>query len=89
MQAKTQEHAAAEARKDELNRSLRGKWRKRLFWFWVAGTALVGLYLVIGGPLTAFTGLDRPEVALVVVPFLFLLLISALAWLILLVRSRR
>ncbi|GAB4394287.1 MAG: hypothetical protein Tsb0032_18050 [Kiloniellaceae bacterium] len=72
-----------------LNHALRHKWRKRLFWFWIAGSALVALYLAIGGPLTAFTGLEKPHVALVVVPFLMLMLASGLAWLILLVRSRR
>lgn len=74
---------------DSLNRSLRRKWLKRLFWLWIGGTALVALYLGIAGPLTAFTGLEKPHVALVVVPFLLLLLFSGLVWLILLVRSRR
>ena len=69
--------------------ALRHKWRKRLFWFWIAGSALVALYLAIGGPLTTFTGLEKPHVALVVVPFMFLMLASGLAWLIMLVRSHR
>ncbi|GAB4368568.1 MAG: hypothetical protein Kow00114_27910 [Kiloniellaceae bacterium] len=71
------------------NQALRNKWRKRLFAFWIAGSAAVAAYLMIGGPLTAFTGLERPHVALVVVPFMILLLASGLAWLVLLVRSRR
>lgn len=72
-----------------LNQALRNKWRKRLFAFWIAGSAVVAAYLMIGGPLTPFTGLDDPHVALVVVPFMLLMLASGLAWLILLVRSRR
>ncbi|WP_340120072.1 hypothetical protein [Pelagibius sp. 7325] len=72
-----------------LNHALRTKWRKRLFAFWIAGSAVVAAYLMIGGPLTPFTGLNDPHIALVVVPFMLLMLISGLAWLILLVRSRR
>ena len=72
-----------------MNQALRHKWRQRLFAFWIGGSALVALYLVIAGPLTAFTGLEKPHVALVVVPFMFLMLASGLAWLVLLVRSRR
>lgn len=72
-----------------MNQALRNKWRKRLFAFWIAGSAVVAAYLMIGGPLTAFTGLEHPHVALVVVPFMFLLLASGLTWLVLLVRSRR
>lgn len=71
------------------NQALRNKWRKRLFAFWIAGAALIAAFLAIGGPLTAFTGLEKPDVALVVVPFLALMLASGLAWLALLVRSRR
>ncbi len=71
------------------NQALRNKWRKRLFAFWIGGSALVAAYLAIGGPLTAYTGLDKPDVALVVVPFMVLMLASGLAWLVLLVRSRR
>jgi len=71
------------------NQALRNKWRKRLFAFWIGGAALVTAYLAIGGPLTAYTGLEKPHVALVVVPFLVLMLGSGLAWLVLLVRSRR
>lgn len=72
-----------------LNHALRNKWRKRLFAFWIAGSAVVAAYLMIAGPLTPFTGLDEPHVALVVVPFMLLMLASGLTWLILLVRSRR
>jgi hypothetical protein len=72
-----------------LNQVLRNKWRKRLFAFWIAGSAVVAAYLMIGGPLTPYTGLNDPHVALVVVPFMLLMLASGLAWLILLVRSRR
>jgi hypothetical protein len=71
------------------NLALRDKWRKRLFSFWIAGSVVVALYLAIAGPLTDLTGFERPHVALVVVPFLFLMLASGLAWLVLLVRSRR
>lgn len=74
---------------DSLNLSLRRKRLKRLFWLWIGGTALVALYLGVAGPLTAFTGLEKPHVALVVVPFLLLLMFSGLVWLILLVRSHR
>lgn len=76
-------------RRQKLNQELRHKWRKRLFAFWIVGAAAVAAYLAVGGPLTAFTGLEKPDVALVVVPFLLLLLASGLAWLVLLVRSRR
>jgi len=72
-----------------LNHALRNKWRKRLFAFWIAGSAVVAAYLMIGGPLTPFTGLTDPYIALVVVPFMLLMLASGLAWLVLLVRSRR
>lgn len=72
-----------------LNRRLRGRWLRRLFWFWIAGSAAVGTYLAVGGPLTPYTGLEKPQVALVVVPFNLLLLASGLTWLVLLVRSRR
>ena len=81
--------ATVEPAKRQKNRALREKWRKRLFRFWVGGSAIVALYLVLAGPLTAFTGLEKPTVALVVAPFMFLLLASGLVWLILLVRSRR
>lgn len=71
-----------------LNQALRNKWRRRLFAFWIAGSAVVAAYLLIAGPLTAFTGLEQPHVALVVVPFMLLMLASGLVWLVLLVRSR-
>lgn len=81
--------ANAESPERQRNHALRNKWRHRLFRFWVGGSALVALYLMLGGPLTAFTGLEKPAVALVVVPLMILLLASGLVWLVLLVRSRR
>lgn len=92
MQPQTNTQSAASSVRppdSSLNRRLRGKWLRRLFWFWIAGSTVVGTYLAVGGPLTPFTGLEKPEVALAVVPFNFLLLASGLLWLVLLVRSRR
>lgn len=94
MQAQSQRSTAADAptvrpTDTSLNRRLRGRWLRRLFWFWIAGSTAVGTYLAVGGPLTPFTGLEKPEVALAVVPFNLLLLASGLLWLVLLVRSRR
>ena len=71
------------------NHALRTKWRKRLFAFWIAGAAVVAAYIGLAGPLASVTGLPSAPVALVVVPFMFLMLASGLAWLVLLVRSRR
>jgi len=73
---------------NDMNRQLRHRWLKLLFWFWIGGSMLVGSYLVLAGPLTPFTGLDHKHVALAVVPFNILLLASGLGWLICLVRSR-
>ena len=94
MQAQTQTTARSDAPTlrptgPSLNRRLRGRWLRRLFWFWIAGSAVVGTYLAVAGPLTPFTGLEKPDVALAVVPFNLLLLASGLVWLVLLVRSRR
>jgi uncharacterized membrane protein len=72
-----------------MNQALRNKWRKRLFAFWIVGSLLVVLYLAIAGPLSDITGRQVPHVALIVVPFLILMMASGLAWLGFLVRSRR
>ncbi|MGF1628578.1 MAG: hypothetical protein ACFCUT_03840 [Kiloniellaceae bacterium] len=88
MQASTGERTPEATNEPNLNLALRRKWLHRLFWLWIGGASLVGSYLVLGGPLTPYTGLEDHHVALVVVPFLLLMLASGLTWLILLVRSR-
>lgn len=72
----------------DFNFALRRKWLPRLCWFWTGGAILVGSYLALAGPLTPFTGLEHHHVALALPIFMFLMLASGLAWLILLVRSR-
>jgi hypothetical protein len=89
MQGSHEQATNAEETPASMNRKLRHKWRRRLFWFWVGGCALVGLFLVLAGPLAPFTGLEHRHVAIVVPPFMALLLVSGLVWLVLLVRSRR
>lgn len=75
-------------RAPDLNLALRRKWLQRLFWLWIGGSAAVGAYLVLAGPLTPYTGLDPRHVALALPVLMVLLLASGLTWLIMLVNSR-
>ena len=72
----------------DLNQALRHKWLQRLFWFWIGGSAVVGAYLLLAGPLTPYTGLDDRHVALALPLLMVLMLVSGLTWLIMLVNSR-
>lgn len=75
-------------RKRSLNLALRRKWLQRLFWVWIGGSAIVGTYLLLAGPLTPYTGLDDRHVALALPLLMVLMLASGLTWLIALVNSR-
>lgn len=82
------ERGPATGQTHDLNLSLRGKWLQRLFWVWIGGSAIVGAYLVLAGPLTPYTGLDDRHVALALPILMVLMLASGLTWLIMLVNSR-
>lgn len=71
-----------------LNQALRRKWLHRLFWVWIGGSAIVGAYLLLAGPLTPYTALDDRHVALALPALMILMLASGLTWLVMLVNSR-
>lgn len=71
--------------KRDLNLKLRRRWLRRLFWTWIGGSAAVGTYLVLAGPLVPYTGLDDRHVALALPVLMVLMLASGLTWLVMLV----
>jgi hypothetical protein len=71
------------------NQALRGKWRRRLFWAWIVAAAAVAAYIALGGPITTFVGEGKPLVALALPALMLFMLASGLAWLVLLVASKR
>ena len=68
---------------------LRGKWRKRLMLFWVLVSIAFAIYLAVAAPLVPFFQPSFAPVALALPPIMVVMLISGLAWLILLVLPRR
>jgi len=70
-------------------RQLRGRWRRGLFWLWIVASALVAVYIGIGGPLADYFGAGRGPVAAAVPALMFFLLARGLGWLILLVTAKR
>jgi hypothetical protein len=69
-------------------KTLRHTWRRRLFWLWVAASALVGTYVGIAGPFVSYFGEGQPIVALALPALMIFLLATGLGWLVLFVLSR-
>lgn len=69
-------------------RELRGKWRRWLFWAWVAASAVVALYVGIAGPFADYFREGQSFVALAVPALMFFMLATGLGWLVLLVTSK-
>ena len=70
------------------NKEMRGKWRRVLFWAWVAASAAVGTYIGITGFFVNQFSPALPYVAYSVPALMIFLLATGLGWLILLVASR-
>ncbi len=70
------------------NKKLRGPWRRRLFWGWVAASAVVAVYVGIAGPFASYFGEYRPAVAAAIPALMIFMLATGLGWLLLLVMSR-
>jgi hypothetical protein len=65
-------------------------WRRRLFTFWIVVSAVIGLFIVVGGPLLSTDGSDGTRwVALLSPLAMALFVLSGVAWLVLLVVSQR
>lgn len=71
------------------NEALRGRWRRRLFWAWVVAAASVAAYLAVGGPIATTVGAGKLPVALALSALLMFMLSTGIAWLVLLVASKR
>lgn len=74
------------------NRALCGRWRRGLFWAWVAGSAVVAAYIGIAGPFAGYFAAAVPEatpaVALALPALMIFMLATGLGWLVLMVASR-
>lgn len=71
------------------NEALRGRWRRRLFWAWVVAAAAVAAYLAVGGPIATTVGAGNLPVALALPALMVFMLSTGIAWLVLLVASKR
>ncbi|MEZ5667527.1 MAG: hypothetical protein R3F55_08875 [Alphaproteobacteria bacterium] len=69
------------------NRTLRGKWRRRLFVAWVAASAAIAAYVAFAAPLAAYFGEGLAAVGIVVPALMVFMLATGLGWLVLLVTS--
>ena len=69
------------------NRSLRGPWRRRLFWAWVAGSAAIALLVGIAGPFADVNDGGRSVVALASPAIMFFMLATGIGWLVMLVTT--
>ncbi len=63
--------------------TLRNPLRRRLFWIWVVASALVALYVGIGGPLAHYFSEGRAYIAIASTALMFFLLLTGFGWLIL------
>lgn len=70
-------------------RDLRGAWRRRVFWAWVAASAAIGAYIGLASPVVDNTGGNEALVALALPPLMFFMLASGAGWLVLFVFWRR
>jgi uncharacterized membrane protein YhaH (DUF805 family) len=68
---------------------MRGRWRRRLFWIWIVVSALVAVYIGIGGPLADYLSTGRETVAAMVPAVMSFLLATGLGWLVLPVTAKR
>ena len=64
------------------NREMRGIWRRRLFRAWVLATALIAIYIGIGGPLANYFGDVRAYFAIASTALMFFLLVTGFGWLV-------
>lgn len=64
------------------NREMRGIWRRRLFRAWVLATALIAIYIGIGGPLANYFGDGRAYFAIASTALMFFLLVTGFGWLV-------
>jgi uncharacterized membrane protein YhaH (DUF805 family) len=71
------------------NEALRGRWRRRLFWAWVVAAVAVAAYLAVGGSIATYVGAGKPPVALALPALMIFMLSTGIAWLVLLVASKR
>jgi hypothetical protein len=67
------------------NRDMRQLWRRRLFRIWIAATAIIALYIGVGGPLATYFGDGRAYFAIASTALMFFLLVTGFGWLILFV----
>lgn len=67
------------------NRDMRHPWRRRLFGTWIVATAVIALYIGIGGPLANYFGDGRAYFAIASTALMFFLLVTGFGWLILFV----
>lgn len=71
------------------NRQLRGRWRRWLFWSWVAASVVIALYVGLAGPVSVYFAEGKPFVALASPVIMFFMVITGAVWLVLLATSRR
>lgn len=70
-------------------RAVLGRWRRILFYTWVASSIVIAAILLIGGPMVAPDGTSAPA-AIAYLPLLamFIFAVSGIGWLIALAASR-
>lgn len=67
---------------------VRGAWRRRLFWLWIAATIAVAAWVVLAQPFIQYFGEGYGFAAWVVPPLMILMGGAGLAWLAALVFSK-
>lgn len=68
--------------------TVRGPWRRRLFWVWIGITVVLAAYLAVAAPLASYVGEGYAAVAVVVPPAMILLAGLGVAWLVALAASK-
>jgi len=66
-----------------------GKLRRWLFWIWVGASFLVAIYIGIAAPFVTYFGEGWSVVALALPALMFFMISTGLAWLLMLVFSKR
>lgn len=67
---------------------LRGPWRRRLFWGWIAATMVLALFVGLAAPFASYFGEGYAVVGAVVPAFMIILTGTVVAWLAALTLSR-